>query len=134
MYSYTPGFIDKIVVHNGITADATSDAEPCFGAKSISLVFTEAGTVLNRSGVLTISISNDGVTYVDYSMLIDNVANANSEQLTRVASKTRAAAGSDILFFAPETVGAFAFFKVKIDITDTTTPTGNFSVVANVQY
>ena len=87
-HSYTKGIVKKELPHSEIIATATSDAIPCAGAKAIMIALTEGGTVNNRSGVLTITVSNDGENFHAYNMLIDNTANTNGEQLTRVASKT----------------------------------------------
>ena len=97
------------------------------------IVFTETATVLNRSGVLTITVSSDGTNFYAYSMLLSNTATANSETLTRVASVTRAAAGTDLLWMEPKTIGAINYIKAAIDITDTTTPSGTFTVKIAVQ-
>ncbi len=135
--TYSQGIVYKQTIHDAITADvlvADAKAELCAGAKAIALIFTEAGTVNNRSGVLSVYVSVDGTNFYLYNMLIDNAANSNSQTLTRVASKTRAAAGTDVLFFDPETVGAITHFKVQIDITDGASPTGNFTVKTTVQY
>ena len=65
-------------------------------------------------------------------MLIDNVANSNAQQLTRIASKVRNSAGGDLLYFSKETLGAINYFKVKVTLTDGGTPTGNFTVKSTV--
>ena len=131
-HSYTKGVNIKKVLHSAIEATKTSDAIPCSGAKAIMITLTEAGTVNNRSGVLTITISNDGENFYAYNMLIDNVANSNSQQLTRLASKTRAATGTDILFLDPKTLGAITHFKSKVTITDGGAPVGTFTVKSTV--
>ena len=126
-YPYTAGDLQVVTPLDAITEDTTSGAFDISGAKAICIEFTEGGTVLNRSGVLTVTVSTDGSDFRAYSMLIDNIANTNGETLTRVASKTRAAAGTDVLWMTPETL-AFKEMKVAIDVTDTTTPTGNYTV------
>ena len=85
---YTPGSVDKKVIHNEITADvlvANAKVQPCAGAKSIALTFAEEGTVNNRSGVLKVYGSVDGVKFDQINMLISNLANTNGETITRVA-------------------------------------------------
>lgn len=136
-YTYSQGIVYKPTIHNAITADvlvADAKAEICAGAKAISLAFIQGGTVNNRSGVLTVYVSNDGTNFYQYNMLIDNVTNTNAQTKTRIATKTRASAGGDILFFDPETLGAITHFKVQVDITDGALPTGNFTVVAAITY
>ena len=125
---YTPGTLLVYTPHDEIEATATSDAMEVSGAKKIMIVLTEAGTVLNRSGVLTITTSVDGENFYAYNMLLDNVANSNAEMLTRVASSTQAASGTDVLWMTPETLGAMNYIKAVLTITDSATPTGNFTV------
>lgn len=118
---------------------ALADAIPvnCYGAKAISLTI-DAKDIASRSGVVTVYIANDwsspsNIAY-QYNMLLDNVANTNTQTLTRVASKTVAATGNAVLFFEPKTLGAFSMFKVVLTITDGGTPAGTFDIVANVAY
>jgi hypothetical protein len=75
-----------------------------------------------------------GVTFHATNMLIDNVTNSNSETLTRVASKTRAAAGTDLLFLDPIVAQSITHIKTVLAITDTALPTGNFTVDISVKY
>ena len=126
-YPYTNGDLEVSTALDSITATATSNDVNIVGAKAIGIELTEGGVVLNRSGELTITVSNDGENYRAYNMLIDNVANTNAQTLTRVASKTRAAAGTDILWLTPETL-SFKSLKAVLTITDGDTPTGNFTV------
>lgn len=117
-----------VVAHNAIIATATSSAISILGAKKATIEFTEGGTVNNRSGVLTITGAvTRGGTHRAISMLVDNVANSNVQTITRVASKTRAAAGTDLLFMELALMG-FAEIKVVVTITDGASPTGNFTV------
>jgi len=132
-----PGIVDGVLIHDQITADvAVGDAKAigCVGAKNISITITEGGTVLNRSGDFTFFVSVDGTNFYAYSMMIDNVTNSNVQTITRVASKTRAAAGTDVLFFTPETLGGITHFKVVVDVTDGGTPTGWFTVKAAIKF
>jgi len=117
-----------VVAHSAITATATSSAISIIGAKKVTIELTEAGTVNNRSGALTVTgaVTRSG-THRAISTLIDNVANTNAQTVTRVASKTRAEAGTDILAMDLAYWG-FAEIKVVVTITDGGTPTGNFTV------
>lgn len=140
--SYAMGTVETTTVHDAITADvAVESAVPvnCSGARAIMLEFTEAGTVNNRQCDLTVYASVDGTTYTQYNMLINNETNDAGDGgsgveigLTRIATKNRASAGTDILWFTPETLGAIREFKVAMDVTDGATPTGNFTVKATV--
>jgi hypothetical protein len=135
---YTPGSVEHIIAHDAIEetvliADVSPDLVA--GAKAIAISLTEGGTVNNRSGVLTVFVSMDGgVTFHATNMLIDNVTNSNSETLTRVASKTRAAAGTDLLFLDPIVAQSITHIKTVLAITDTALPTGNFTVDISVKY
>ena len=119
--------------HDEIEATATSDAIDVSGAKNIMIVLTENATVLNRSGVLTITVSVDGENFYAYSMLLSNTATTNSEMLTRVVSTTQASAGTDLVWMEPKTLGAINYIKAVLTITDTTTPSGDFDVLIAVQ-
>ena len=133
--TYSKGIIYTPTLLNAITEDTTSSAQLVAGAKGIGIEFTEGGTVNNRSGVLTITVSMDGGTsFRAYNMLIDNLSNAITEGLTRVDSKTRNSAGTDILWMTPETLGGITHIKASIDVTDGASPTGNFTVKAIITY
>ena len=120
-------------VVSAITATNTPVALDIEGAKKATLTFTEGGTVNNRSGVLSITASIDGTNFYAYNILIDNAANDNSQTITRVASKTRASAGTDILSLD---LKSFTLKAVKITctITDGALPTGNFTIKLLTEY
>ncbi|MFA5158505.1 MAG: hypothetical protein WC451_04970 [Patescibacteria group bacterium] len=135
---YTTGLVYLHIIHNAITENVAVDdakAQLCAGAKAIALTITEAGSVNNRSGVFVVSVSIDGgATFYTYAMLMSNVANSNAQTPIRVASLTRASAGTDVLFFDPATLGAITHFKVSVTITDTDSPAGTFTVKAAIKY
>ena len=131
----TPGTIQIVVAENAITATNTPVAVPCAGAKKIGIQLAGGGTFNARSGVLTITVSLDGGTnYITYNMLLDNVANTNAQTLTRIASKTRASVGTDILWLDPVTLGVITHIKNLVTITDGGSPTGNFTVKNVIEY
>ena len=104
------------------------------GARSIAFQLTGT-TITTRSAILTVTVSLDnGTTYQAYSMLVSNSANSNAQDLTRVASVTRAATGTDIFWMTPETLGAITHIKTTLTITDTGSPVGTFSVKAAICY
>jgi len=122
------------VVYNPTLIDAAGSTESSavmqvYGAQKIGIYLT-ADSINNRSGVLTITVSPDGSNFYAYNMLISNAANANSENLTRVDSKTRNTDGTDILWLSPETLGGFTHIKATITITDGDSPAGTFTVLA----
>lgn len=120
-------------VFEAVTADATSEAIECVGAKAIGIEFTEGGTVLNRSGVLTVLGSMDnGTNFRAYNLLIDNVVGDNTKTVARLASKTRAAAGTDLL--GMDMILPFTHIKLSLDITDGATPTGTYTANVLVVY
>lgn len=124
---------DVHLQHNAIVATATGVAIKVIGAKRIGIEFTEGGTVLNRSGVLTVVGSLDGgTTFRTFNMLISNATNTNAQNLTRVASVTRNSAGTDILAISKEI--PFTHIKTVVTITDGATPTGTFTVNVVVEY
>lgn len=126
------GLLTEYTLLSAITATTTSSAADIQGAKGVLIVFTEAGTVNNRSGVLTITISSDGTNFYAYNMLLSNAANTNSQTLTRVLSITRAAAGTDICWLTPETLAGISHIKATLTKTDGADPTGTFTVKAYV--
>ena len=130
---YTPNTLNVYTAIDAVSGDTTSGAIDVSGAERIMIVFTEHATVLNRSGELTITVSVDGTNFYAYSMLISNSTNTNSQNLTRVASTTQAAAGTDILWMTPETLGGINYIKAVLDVTDSTTPSGTFTVEIAVQ-
>ena len=133
-FTYSKGIVYCPTMLSAITATATSVPQLVVGARSVMFSLT-AATITTRSTVLTITISNDnGVTYFPYSMLIENSANATANGLTRVASITRAATGSDIFWMTPETLGGITHIKATATITDTGTPAGTITVKANICY
>jgi hypothetical protein len=135
---YTKGSVEKTIVHDAIEATVLigdAVAQIVAGAESIAISLTEAGTVNNRSGAMVVYVSVDGGSnYVVLNSLIDNLANTNSQTLTRIASKTRNAAGTDILFVDPAMVGSITHIKVQLTITDGAAPTGNFTVAVSAKY
>jgi len=130
--TYTQGIVKAHTLLSEVTEDTTSDSVWVAGAKGIMIVFTEGGTVLNRSGVLTVNLSNDDDNFYACNLLVDNVANAIAEGITRVGSKTRAVAGTDVLFIESKFLGAVTRLNVKLDVTDAATPTGNYTVKVSV--
>jgi len=135
---YTSGAVEHIIAQDAIEETVLiTDVKSILvaGAKAIAISLTEGGTVNNRSGVLTVFVSMDGgVTFHAINMLIDNVTNSNVQSLTRVASKTRASAGTDLLFLDPIVAQSITHIKTVVAITDAAAPTGTFTVDISVKY
>jgi len=138
MSRVSPLAVDGVEIEtplSAITATATSAHVQVAGAKGVAIQFTEGGTVLNRSGVLTITVSVDGgASFQAFSMLLDNAANSSVQGLTRVASKTRASAGTDLMWIEQDILKGITHLKATVTITDSSTPTGNFTVIVAVCY
>jgi len=138
-YTYQKGITQPKTLLDAIGVSTTpltetSNSQQIAGAKSVMIELIGTG-ITTRSAVLTITAAVDGGTnFRAYNMLIDNLANANTEMLTRVASKTLAATGHNILWMTPETLGAITHIKATLIITDTGTPAGTFSVIVTVNY
>lgn len=132
--TYSKGIVYTPILHNAITATATSIVQLVAGARGVGIEFTGGGTFNNRQGILTITVSFDGgTTFRAYSMLIDNLTNTNGQHLTRIASKTRNAVGTDILWLTPETLAGMTHIKATVTISATNgSPTGNFTVRATI--
>jgi len=137
--SYTPGMVYNPTLLSAVGVSTspltvTSATQPVAGAKGVGFELTGA-SITTRSAVFTVTASMDGgTTYNAYSMLISNLANTNSQTLTRVASITRAATGTDMCWMTPETLSGITHIKATLVITDTGTPAGTFTVKAVVTY
>jgi len=126
---------------NATTTTATSSSKMVKGAKRISFYFQRGGLVEANVGSTTfqVEISNnstatkdDGSTlnWVVYNRLIDNVTNANSEQLTRVGSVTIEAATSTKIYsmdLETDIIGS-----VRVGVTEATD--GEHTVKALISY
>lgn len=119
---------EKTIAHSAITADATSAAINVLGAKRVLIEFIEGGTVNNRSAALSVTgAAQAGGTHVALNTLVDNVANSNAQTIAHVASKTRNAAGRDLLSLDLDLIPVEEI-KVVVDVTDGADPTGNYTV------
>jgi hypothetical protein len=138
-FTYSNGIVYTPILLNAIGVSTSpltisSNVQLVAGAKAVMIELTGA-TITTRSAVLTITVSNDGGTVFNaYNMLIDNVIGDNTKTIARLASKTRAATGVDILWLDPATLGAITHIKATLVITDTGTPVGTFTVKAAICY
>ena len=123
-----PADLQAITATNTPTAIEMSDVEKA------TIVITSAGTFLNRSGVLTATVSMDGTNYVAYNMLIPNATNTNGQTLTRVSSTTAITTTAQTAIYGISDLIPFRYIKLLFTITDGATPTGNFSVGLYKQY
>jgi len=110
---------------NGATA-TTSAVVNIEGAKRVVFVFIRTDHSSGKT-VFSVKVSPDNTTYITYNKLIDNVANTNSQTLTRVASyDTGAANGAKFYTMSPEDV----FPYVEVTATETTDGTHDVWVIA----
>lgn len=74
---------------NVVTASSTSSAIDIKGAKRVTLVLS---TDIPKAGYGTttfdVDVSIDGSNYYDYNKLVENLADTNSQSLTRISSKS----------------------------------------------
>ncbi len=91
-------------------------------AKKVTFQFTRADHSAGSSK-FEVEVSNDGSNWVVYNKLIDNVANANSETLTRVASCTLSSNTSKVYTISPE--DDFQYCRVFVTETTDGTHTAN---------
>ena len=80
-----------VKVLDEVTATTTSDAVDIEGASRISLLFKRADHSSGNT-VFTVLVSIDDIDYITFNKLVDNLANTNGQQLTRVASVTLSSA------------------------------------------
>lgn len=90
------------------------------GAKKISVFFGRGGLTNPNAGstVYKVQVSPDGVTWVDYNKLIDNVTNTNAQTLTRVASKSISAATSTLQVAIDPNDSVYAIRCIAVETTD----------------
>lgn len=93
------------------------------GVGRASLQFVATG-ITSGNGVLTVNVSNDGVTWTAYNRLTTNATNTNAQTDARVASVTLSSNGSSVVTI-PD---VFAYFQVFVTITTD----GSYSVSAYI--
>jgi hypothetical protein len=114
---------------NAVTATTTSNAINIEGAKKVVCRFVRTNHSSGKT-VFTVTASLDGTTYHAYNLLVDNVANAISEGITRVASYDTGTANADKIYALD--LDYFAFKDIKITATETTD--GTHSAYVYIEY
>jgi len=114
--SYISGIVYHPTVINAVIVTTTSAAQLVAGARGVGVEVysTAVDTTQDRAGTFTITASMDGgATFRAYNMLIDNVANSNSQTITRVTGKalTAGSAQNAILWMTPETLPGITHIK-----------------------
>jgi hypothetical protein len=107
-------FTTQVALLNAVTEDKTGDTFEVGMRSKISVQFIASG-VTSGNGVFTIEVSNDGINWVQYNRLNDNLANSNTQGDTRVASCTLNSNTNKIYFF-PEG-DHFRYVRAKVDVT-----------------
>lgn len=113
---------------DAVTATTTSEAFSLEGVKKLTLQFIRADHSAGSSA-FAVTVSNDGVNYVTYNKLIDNVTNTNAQTLTRVASCTLSSNTSKVYSMD---LADDCYKWMKVTVTETTD--GTHSAIAQVQY
>lgn len=117
--------VKQVNALNAVTGTTTSNEIYIGNFKRVGLRF-RAASITSGNGVFTVKagFSEDPAvdpTMTAYSMLIDNVANTNAQQLTRVASKTLSSNVDVMVWFTPETM------PTHITVTCTVTTDGAYT-------
>lgn len=81
------------------STSATSTDIIIAGAKKVSVFMNRNISAANATSTFSFLVSVDGVNYVSYNKMIDNVTNTNAQTLTRVASKQLVGTTSAMLSF-----------------------------------
>lgn len=89
-----------ISLFSGVATTSTSSNISVNGAKRITLLLSrDMQGAASASTTFSVNVSPNGVNYVAYNKLVDNVTNTNAQNLTRVASKALTATGTAMLSF-----------------------------------
>ena len=119
--------MEVIKVIDGATATASSAAIPIGDAKKVVL-FCKRSAHGSGNTVFSATVSHNGTDYRAYNKWISNVANANTEFLTRVASLTLS---SDTCGFLTMDPSDFANYII---VTATETTDGTHDAWLIVEY
>lgn len=119
-----------VLISYSKTANFTSPAIPVDGAERIAIAMTLSGGE-NRTGTLGAQVSVDGTNFADYNMLVSNVTNSISQNITRVASIARGVDGTDVAFFTEACWKAiklvFTVAQYSHSLSPSTSPSGSLS-------
>lgn len=110
------------------TATTTSEAISLEGVKKCTLQFIRANHSAGSS-LFAVTVSLDGINYVTFNKLIDNVANTNAQTLTRVASSSLASDTSKV-YEMDLANGCYKWMKVSV----TETTDGTHSAIVEREF
>lgn len=113
---------------NAVTQTSTSDPISLEGILRATWQFIRADHSAGSSA-FTVEVSNDGINWVTFSKLIDNVTNTNAQNPTRVGSVTLSSNTSKVyaMDFERDT-----YKWMRVTVTETTD--GTHSAIASLQY
>lgn len=107
-------YTDNFKPLNAVTADTTSEAFDVSQRELKSIQFI-AASITSGNGVFTVEVSNDGVNFIAYNRLVDNVTKNNTQTDSGVASCTLSSNTSKIYFFPDGDY--FRFIRVLVNMT-----------------
>ena len=110
-------FTDHILTLDAVTASVANTAAIAYDMSKRqlkSIQFTCANHT-SGNGAFGVEVSDDGVHWVVYNRLIDNVTNTNTQTDTRVAAPTLSSNTSKIYFFP--TSDLFAYIRIFVSVT-----------------
>lgn len=113
---------------NGETASKTSDAINIEGVQKVTLQFIRSNHSAGSSA-FSVEVSNDGINWVTFNKLIDNVTNTNAQQLTRVASCSLSSNTSKVYSMDLQ---HDAYKYARVAVTETTD--GTHTAIMQLQY
>lgn len=112
----------EITLLNNITTTGStnSDREDVSGFGDLAFRLTGA-TGVGGNATFKVQFSDDASNWVDYNLLIDNVVNANTQNLTRVGVKNISTTTSVLLWTTPNTYGKYVRTNVEVKTAGTYT-------------
>lgn len=99
---------------NAVTVDTNGDPVNVESFKNIGIQLV-AASITAGNGVFTVEGTIDGVNWVALSVLVDNVTNTISQNLTRLASKTLSSNTSVLVWL--ENIFALKAIRVVVNVT-----------------
>lgn len=119
-----------LVPISAVTSTTTSDPINIENAHRVTFEFTRANHSAGSSA-FAITVSVDGINYITFNKLIDNVTNTNAQQKTRVAGATLSSNTSKVYSMDLEN-DSYRFMKITATITTDGDATAKVSTIFNV--
>ena len=118
---------EKIKMLDSVTETTTSSIVDISGANKVTLQFIRADHS-SGSSAFTVFVSVDGINFVQFNKLVDNVANTNEQNKTRVASSSLSSNTSKVYDMDLENSIYQAMYVVATETTD-----GTHSAIAMIE-